>query len=259
MPNLLHELAKTRGRDARHVQPRYSGKKNCVTVTVNIGNVPIECSISAKHLDTAIDQLGRAADGTGFEQLLLDELLHAWQRYAHRLDGKKKARGIQTGRRIILLKLKYASVWAHEFVTREWEKEPQDRYLPLQKAENRFKLEAGRSCHDPVEMAAFLVFHAYRKERNEQKIKTPWNDWGDFSSENYKRRYINIELRRRILERIRREPAVLFPIPRRPVAFLESANSHEQWKTAVKSGFLNFKWIVPLKLSESRGNQSLVR
>lgn len=72
---------------------------------------------------------------------------------------KKAARGRSAEKRSILPTLKYAAAWAYEFVWQEWEKALQDRYIPLQRAAERFNTERERPCHDPIEMAAFLILN----------------------------------------------------------------------------------------------------
>src|ERR1044071_7918676 len=131
MSSLLEKLTDTARTDPPYVEPRYSRKTKGVTVTVHLGDLPLEVSLPIKHLDLPIDRACAESDGIGVAQSLLDELLHAWQKYGHILDGKKRPRGSQTRRRIILIDLKYASAWAHQFLTREWEKPSQDRYRQI--------------------------------------------------------------------------------------------------------------------------------
>lgn len=238
MPNLLDRLSDTARANPPYIEPRYSRKTKRVTLTVYLGDLPMEVSVPLKYLDVAIDRVCGFSQGTGPLQRLLDGLLHARQKYGHIIDGRKRPRGVQAGRRMILLTLKYASVWAYEFVKREWEKKSQDRYTPLQKAEKQFKALSGHACNDPIEMAAFLVFHAYKNERIKHNIKTPWNDTGDFSSENYARRYINTEPGQRIIARINRNPTPLSPLPKQRVSLREGDNFQEVWKTACKNGRL---------------------
>jgi hypothetical protein len=236
MQSLLERLTDTARPDPSYVEPRYSRKTKRVTLAVHLGDLAVEVSLPIKHLDLAIDRACAESDGIGVAQSLLDELLHAWQKYGHILDGKKRPRGSQTRRRMILIDLKYASAWAHHFLTREWEKPLQDRYRPLQRAAEQFKKVANRECHDPIEMAAFLVFNAYKVERLKHKIKTPWNDWSDFDPENYARRYIKTDIGNRVHSRVQKTPALLIPIPRRFVVIRDGDNFQEAWKIACQNG-----------------------
>src|SRR5437879_1915752 len=129
MPSLLDDLTESAHQDPPYIEPRYSRKTKRVTVTVHLSDLPVEVSLLLKHLDTAIDRVCGVSDGTGPLQTLLDELLHAREKFGHRIDGKKRARGRQAGRRMILTELKYASAWTYEFVRREWEREPEKRYM----------------------------------------------------------------------------------------------------------------------------------
>jgi hypothetical protein len=189
-------------------------------------------------MDKAIDRACAESDGSGLIQSLLNELIHARQKYGHIIDGKKRARGRSAEKRSILPTLKYAAAWAYEFVSQEWEKAPQDRYIPLQKAEERFNTEREHPCHDPIEMAAFLVLYAYKDERMKHNIKTPWDDKAEFSPENFARRYTKTEAGRRIHARVQKTPALLSPLPKQRLVIHEGENFQEALKTACQNGRL---------------------
>ena len=127
MPILPDKLNDAASSQLPYVEPRYSRKTNHVTITIRVGEIPIDFSISIKRLDRAVDRVCRISDGTGPLQNLLDELLHARQRYGHIIDGKKKSRGRQSGRNEILYELQYASAWTYSFIRHQWNRSTEDR------------------------------------------------------------------------------------------------------------------------------------
>ena len=97
--DLLETLTNSRRVEPQHIESRCSRKMKRVTVTICIDEMPIEFSISMKRLDKAIDRVCSFSDGSGPLTTLWEELLHARQEYGHFIDGVKKSRGIQSGRK----------------------------------------------------------------------------------------------------------------------------------------------------------------
>src|SRR4029450_9696028 len=153
MSNLIDDLTKSAPANLPYIEPRYSPKTKCISLTIYLKEVPLQVLLPIKYLDKAIDEAGAGSVTMDPLQRLIDELFHARQKFGHIIDGRKKPRGTQANRQMILLELKYSSVWAYEFVCLQRTKPPQDQYLPLQRAAERFKIEAGRTCHDAIQMA----------------------------------------------------------------------------------------------------------
>ena len=215
-----------------------SYKTNRVTVTVTVGGVPFsrETDLEEKKLNSAIDEISKLSDGSDPTQGLLEGLMLAQWRYMSKQVGVKKARGRQAGRAGILFDLKNASAWTYQFVNQEWKKPFGDRYVPLQRAEKKLEeLRDGHPCRSEIELTAFLVFHAYKEQLKNAKIKNPWES--DFSDDNYFRRYIKPK-NDWALAKIDRNPKLIATLPEQPFVFREADNAQEAWKTACKNGRL---------------------
>jgi hypothetical protein len=83
MSDLLEALTNSRRAEPERIEPRISRKTNRVTVTVYVDEIPIDVLVSIKSLDKAIDRVCGLSNGSGPPQMLLDELLHARQKYGH--------------------------------------------------------------------------------------------------------------------------------------------------------------------------------
>lgn len=173
--------------------------------------------------------------GTGPTQGLLDGLLWAQQLYGDASETVGKPRGEHAKSKAFISKLKYAAAWTREFVKQEWQKPSTDRYLPLQRAQEKLKEERdGQECHDDVEMTAFLVFHAYKSERKKHRIKNPWEN--EFSSDNFLRRYLVEPITGRIRKQIQRKPMLLTPLPVSSIVYQREDEAHNAWIKACQSG-----------------------
>src|SRR5688500_3769377 len=109
MTTLLEALTNLRHTEPERIVPRFSRKTQRITVTVYMQGVPRDASLPIMRLDRAIDRGCSVSDGTGPPQRLLDELLSASQKFGHVITGKKKHRGSQSGRELVLYRLQYAS------------------------------------------------------------------------------------------------------------------------------------------------------
>lgn len=216
-------------------KPTFSYKNKKITVTIALAGFPLTYSVPINKLVRIIDKVCKLTDGTGLMQALLDGLLWARQLYAPQSERLGKSRGRHATSTAFVSKLKYAAAWTYEFVKQEWQKPQTERYLPLQKAHEKFKEEKeGREYHDEVEVAAFLVFHAYKSEREKYRIKNPWED--DFSSDNFLRRYLVQPITGRIGKQIQRKPMLLTPLPVGPVVYRREDEAENAWIKACQSG-----------------------
>jgi hypothetical protein len=215
-----------------------SYKTNRVTVTVTVGGVPfsLETDLEEKKLNSAIEEICKLSDGSDPIQGFVEGLMLAQWRYVSKQVGTKKARGVQAPLVGILFNLKNASVWTYQFVIQEWKKPFGDRYVPLQRAEKKLEeLRDGHPCRSEIELTAFLVFHAYKEQLRNTKIKNPWKS--DFSDDNYFRRYIKPK-NDWVLAKIDRNPKLMATFPEQPFVSRDADNAQEAWKTACKNGRL---------------------
>jgi hypothetical protein len=216
-------------------KPSLSYKNKNITVTIALAGFPLTYSVPLKKLVRIIDKLSKIADGTLLFQSLIYGLLWAQQLFAPQGEGNGKPRGRHAKSKAFVTKLKYAASWTHEFVKQEWQKPCTDRYVPLQRAQEKLKEERdGRECLDDVEMTAFLVFHAYRSERKQHKIENPWQT--EFSRENFIRRYLIKSVTNRIRSQIKRKRVLLIVQPIDPVAFHRADEAEKTWTKACQTG-----------------------
>lgn len=217
-------------------KPIFSYKKKRVTVPIELAGLPLTYVVPIKKLDRAIDEVCKLADVIDLGQALLSGLLWAQQLYAPQSTGIGKTRGRQAKSKAFVGKLKYAAAWTYEFVKQEWQKPSTGRYFPLQRAQEKLKEESdGRECHDDVEMTAFLVFHAYKSERERYRIKNPWEN-NYFSRENFLRRYICKPVTERIGRQIQQKRILLTPLPINPVVFQQEDEAQKTWMKACQNG-----------------------
>ena len=221
-------------------KPTFSYKNKKITVTIALAGFPLTYSVPIKQLARIIDKVCKFADGTGPTQALLEGLWWAQELYALQSGTIGKPRGKQAKSKAFISKLKYAAAWTYEFVKQEWQKPQTERYLPLQKAHEKFKEEKeGREYHDEVEVTAFLVFHAYKSERKKYRIKNPWKGGtvnNEFSSENFLRRYLVEPITGRISKQIQRKPMLLTPLPVGSVVYRREDEAENAWIKACQSG-----------------------
>jgi len=205
MPILPDKLNDAASSQLPYVEPRYSRKTNHVTITIRVGEIPIDFSISIKRLDRAVDRVCRISDGTGPLQNLLDELLHARQRYGHIIDGKKKSRGRQSGRNEILYELQYASAWTYSFIRHQWNRSTEDRNPFLEKAESNFRRwlqeenlvylwDTAKRSWQIRFLTAFFVGNAYADERKRHRLVDP-PEFPKFHAESFYRTYVQPKLK----------------------------------------------------------------
>ena len=134
-------------------------------------------------MDKAIDRVCNFSDGTGPLQMLLDELLHARQKFGHIVNGEKKGRGIQFGREAVAYELQYAAAWTYCFIRYQWERPMEHRHPSLQRAELTLLqwLQEQNLQHEWVAirswqirlLTAFLVGNAYADERKSHRLVDP--------------------------------------------------------------------------------------
>ena len=215
-------------------QPTFSYKTRKVTVSIELVGFPLTYVVPIKKLDRAIDDVCKLADVIDLGQALLCGLLWSQHLYAPQSEGRGKPRGKRAKSKAFISKLKYAAAWTYEFVKQELQKPSTDRYVLLQRAQEKLKEERdGRECHDDVEVTAFLVFHALKAEWKKYRIQNPWEK--EFSSENFLRRYIK-PVATRIEMQIQRKPMLLTPLPINPVVFQQEDETQETWVTACQDG-----------------------
>ena len=219
MPDLLEDLTNSRRSEPKSIDPAYSRKTKRVTVTVYIDKIPVEASVSIKRLDRAIDRVCSFADGSGPPQMLLDELLHARQKYGHIIDGKKKSRGKQSGRQQVTYDLQYAAAWTYSFVRYQWKRSEKNRHPLLQETESRLirRLQVEKLVHgwDTAKrswqirlLTAFLVGNAYADERKRHGLTDPLSDFVKFHADSFYRTYVQPKLKH-VESRVQNKPKLL--------------------------------------------------
>ena len=219
MPDLLDRLTNSRHSEPKRIDPAYSRKTKRVTVTVYIDKIPVEASVSIKRLDRAIDRVCSFADGSGPPQMLLDELLHARQKYGHIIDGKKKSRGKQSGRQQVTYDLQYAAAWTYSFVRYQWKRSEKNRHPLLQETESRLirRLQVEKLVHgwDTAKrswqirlLTAFLVGNAYADERKRHGLTDPLSDFVKFHADSFYRTYVQPKLKH-VESRVQNKPKLL--------------------------------------------------
>ena len=97
----------------RHEKPRILYKSRSIKVTVYVRHAPVNFTVPFRRVDEAIDNASSLSDGTGYDQALLDELLHARQLYNDQIEGRNAPRADHTGRRGIVVSMQYAAAWTY--------------------------------------------------------------------------------------------------------------------------------------------------
>jgi hypothetical protein len=219
MPGLLEDLTNSRRGEPKHIESRYSRRTSRVTVVVYIDKIPVEASVSIKRLDRSIDRVCSFADGSGPPQMLLDELLHARQKYGHIINGKKKSRGKQSGRQQVTYDLQYAAAWTYSFVRYQWKRSEKNRHPLLQEAESRLmrrlqeeKLVHGWETAKPSWqirlLTALLVGNAYADERKHHRLTDPLAELVKFHADSFYRTYVQPKLKY-VESRVQNKPKLL--------------------------------------------------
>jgi len=176
---LLERLIDSHRPEPTHIQPRFSRKTKRITVTINIRDVLVDASVPIKILNKAIDCVCNFSEGTGSAQMLLDELLHARQKYGHILVKTKRARGFQTNREGLSYDLQYSAACIYAFIRNQWQRSQEDRHSLLQVAESKLlaRLQEENLVHEWNShnrswrnrlLTAILVVNAYGSERSQK-------------------------------------------------------------------------------------------
>lgn len=216
---MLRRLTISHRRKTESVEPQYSRKTGRVTVIISLGKQSIYFSIAIKRLDKMIDGLTRHATGTGPLQLLYDGLSDARLMYGHIIERKKKNRGRQSGRSLILYHLQYASAWTYAFLRYQWGRYMKDRLPLLQEVRTRFiqRLEKEDCAQDWVNLntarqitflTAYLVGNSYAKERDLHKLADPLSAFSNFNGDSFYRTYIQPKLKH-VESRVEKRPNLL--------------------------------------------------
>jgi hypothetical protein len=219
MPDLLDRLTNSRRSEPKRIESRYSRKTSRVTVTVYVEELPVDASVSIKELDKAIDRVCTLSDGYGSSQMLLDELLHARQKYGHIIDGLKQSRGSPSRLKAISYVLQYAAAWTYSFVRYQWKRSEKNRHPLLQEAESRLmrRLQEEKLVHgwDSAKrswqirlLTAFLVGNAYADERKRHGLTGPLAELAKFQADSFYRTYVQPKLKH-VESRVQNKPKLL--------------------------------------------------